>query len=74
MAIDSSARNFSARAPMVSGQWSGARAKIRVALVPPKPNEFDNATRTSRSRASMGHEIEIAALGRPIQIRVGGTI
>ena len=67
-ASTAAARSFSARALIGSdGQCSGARTKIRLALVPPKPNEFDSAARTSRSLGLVRHQVEVAArrTGRP---------
>jgi hypothetical protein len=49
------------------------RRKISDALVPPKPNEFDNATLTSRLRALCGtRSIGVSTDGLS-RLSVGGT-
>src|SRR5690606_3632752 len=52
--------------------WYSAR--MTLALVPPKPKEFDSARRTGRSLATWGVRSTSAQLGEGLsRLRVGGT-
>ena len=62
---------ISAMAASVDGVTPAMRAhaahssrKASVALVPPKPKEFDSAARIFILRAVVRHEVEIATAGR----------
>ncbi len=55
------------------GHYAATRRKTRLALVPPKPKEFDSTTLTGRLRARCGTRSMAVATDGLSRLMVGGT-